>query len=77
MKVLHAKVALISNIGIFLMPGIVFILLAIACFLEEAADYGVPLIVLTIIGILIGTFMGMKIYCTHWIKYGDGKVVIR
>lgn len=26
---------------------------------------------------LLGVFAGLRIYLTHWIRYGDGKVTIR
>jgi hypothetical protein len=35
------------------------------------------LVIYSILLILVGAFGGLRIYCTHWIKYGNGKVVIR
>lgn len=46
---------------------------------EGVIDYVVFLFVAiaSVISILIGAFLGSRIYNIHWILYGNGKVVIR
>lgn len=46
-------------------------------FWEGDIKEGIAMVVLSLILILIGIFFGLSIYCTHWIKYGEGKIVIR
>lgn len=46
-------------------------------FWEGEIKEGVAMLVLSLVLILIGTFLGLSIYCTHWIKYGNGKVIIK
>lgn len=77
MRTLHAIGALILCLAFSGVPGVILILLGINAFGEGRMDEGICLIVGAILFILFGAFAGLRIYCTHWIRYGDGKVTIR
>lgn len=77
MKTLHAKGALILSLSLGGVTSIIFILLGAYEFWKGDTGVGILLIIYSILLILIGAFGGIRIYCTHWIKYGNGKVVIR
>ena len=77
MKTLYAKKALLTGL-IFSVLASIPIALWIAYFFITGKTWGglfciIPLLFYNYVGI----YKGIKIYCTHWIKYGDGKVIIR
>lgn len=79
MKTLRAKGAVIFSLTLSIVPDIIIILLAINNFLENkmGMDGIIFSIVFAILFLLFGIYGGMRIYRTHWIQYGDGKVLIR
>ncbi|MCM1083439.1 MAG: hypothetical protein NC393_04885 [Clostridium sp.] len=77
MKTLRAKGALILNLAFSGVPGVIIILLGINAFCEGHIDEGIWFVFVSMLFVLVGLFAGLRIYCTHWIQYGDGKVVIR
>lgn len=77
MKTLHAKGSVIAFCGIFIFCGIIFILLAVYSFWMGSAEHGMFNIENFIICVLIGAGGGWRIYCTYWIRYGDGKIIVR
>lgn len=77
MKTLHASGALRLCLAFSSVPGVILILLGINAFGEGNMDEGIFHIIGAILFILLGVFAGFRIYRTHWIRYGDGKVTIR
>lgn len=77
MKILRAKGALIGTLGIFGGCSLSMVIFAVGIFGDGDVEDGIAMLVLAIILVLIGLFMGLRIYCTHWIQYGNGKVLIR
>lgn len=77
MRTLHAIGALILCLAFSGVSGMILILLGINAFWEGRMDEGIFLIIGAILFILFGVFAGLRIYRTHWIRYGDGKVTIR
>ncbi len=76
MQTVHAKGALIYNLGL---GGVVFLICILlgGYSLWEADAGGYPLIFMGIFCFLFFAYVGLKMYNTHWIKYGEGKIVIR
>lgn len=73
MKVLHAKGMMRTMQGVFIQLGI-----TIFCLLFYMRIFQI----ITIVGIILLIYLSgicpcIKIYCTHWIKYGNGRVVIK
>lgn len=77
MKTLHAKKSLIMGALLGLLPGIMLIPLGACCILEGEIIEGVLGITIPIVCMLIGASDGIVIYCTHYLKYGYGKVAIK
>lgn len=77
MKTLHAKGALILCLAFSGVPSVILLLLSVTEFLEGDIDDGIYLVLHSILFILLGAFLGIRTYCTHWIRYGNGKVVIK
>lgn len=77
MKTLHAKGALILCLAFSGVPSVILILLGVNEFWEVDIDDGIFLVLCSILFILLGVFAGIKIYCTHRIQYGNGRVVIK
>lgn len=77
MKTIHASGALRLCLAFSSVPGVILILLGINAFGEGNMDEGIFHIIGAILFILLGVFAGFRIYRTHWIRYGDGKVTIR
>lgn len=76
MQTIHTKGALIYSLGLGGVIGMIWILSG-GHFLWKADNGGYPLIFMGIFCFLLFAYAGLKIYYTHWIKYGDGKIVIR
>ncbi len=76
MQTIHAKGVLIYNLGLGGVVCMICILLG-GYSLWEADDGGYPLIFLGIFDFAFFAYTGLKMYYTHWIKYGDGKIIIR
>lgn len=77
MKTLHANGALRLCLTFSSVPGVILILLGINAFWEGNMDEGIFHIIGATLFILLGVFAGFRIYCTHWIRYGNGEVTIR
>lgn len=78
MKTLRAKGAVILSFAFTGMPSIIFILLGADEFWKGDIKSGIFYIfVLPIPCILLGALAGIRIYRTHWIRYGEGKIIIR
>ncbi len=77
MKTLHANGALILCLAFTGVPAVILILLGINALWEGRMDEGICSIIGAILFMLLGAFAGLRIYLTHWIRYGDGKVTIR
>lgn len=79
MKILHARGSLVNYLALFSTPLTIFIFIWICFWGEGVIDYVIFLFIAiaSAISILIGAFLGLRIYNTHWILYGNGKVIIR
>ena len=77
MKTLHAKNAIILNMIYAGLPFVIFLLFSINEFREGDIHGGAFWVLCSILIVPFGVFGGIRIYRTHWIKYGDGKVTIR
>lgn len=77
MKTLRAKGALRLCLAFSAVPGIILILLGINALWEGRMDEGIFSMIGAILFVLLGVFAGLRIYRTHWIRYGDGKGTIR
>lgn len=77
MKTLHAKRELVIFLALFSVPASIFIFLGVCLWGEGEVGPAVFCFINFVIFILIGTCLGLWMYCTHWIRYGSGKVVIR
>lgn len=76
MKTLYAKGALLVCFVFFGIPSVIVFLLEIHVLWEGDMGTAIPWMLNSIWFLLLGVFSG-KVHCTHWIKYGNGKVVIR
>ncbi|MDE7367727.1 MAG: hypothetical protein K2N24_10260, partial [Lachnospiraceae bacterium] len=77
MKTLRAKGALRLGFAFSAVPSVIIILLGAYEFWEGDIDDGIFYILFSLLLILLGTFVGIRIYRTHWIRYGNGKIIIR
>ena len=78
MKILRAKGALILSFAFTGVPSIIFILLGVYEFWEGDIKSGIlDIFILPILCILLGALASIRIYRTHWIRYGEGKIIIR
>lgn len=77
MKTLHTNAVLIFSTVLFSSPDVFLIMFAIYSFMDGEIGDSIHFIILSIVFVAIGLYGGLRIYCTHWIRYGDGKVVIR
>lgn len=77
MKTLRANGALRLCMAFSGVPAIILILLGINALWEGNMDSGIFLISISVLFILFGGIVGLRIYRTHWIRYGDGNVTIR
>ncbi len=77
MKTLHAKGALRLCLAFFGVPSGILIFLSINEFWDGDIDDGIFLMLCSMMLLLLGAFVGIRIYCTHWIRYGNESVVIK
>lgn len=77
MKTLRAKNALILNLAYSGVVSVIFILLSANEFWEGDIEGGIFNLLFPLPLILVIAFGCIRIYCTHWIRYGNGRVVIR
>lgn len=77
MKTIRAKRILILNFGYSGVVCAIFILLGINEFWEGDIDGGIFTILFSLPLILVITFWSIRMFCTHQIRYGNGKVVIK
>lgn len=77
MKILHANGALVLPLGSAGAVGIAMILLGIYAALEGDTDTLTGFLLMTVLLLFVGAVAGMRIYRTHWIKYGDGTIIVR
>lgn len=82
MKTLHAKKELLVRVGLSGVVSIICILLSVyIAFLNRSEGDRIAAIVSLILYAIcllsLGAFLGIYAYRTHWIQYGNGKVVIR
>lgn len=77
MKTLHAKGALVLCLAFSGVPSVILFLLSVNAFWEGDIDDGIYLVLHSVLFILLGAFLGIRTYCTHWIEYGNERVVIR
>ena len=76
MKTLRTKAALIIAIAVPVAPSFMFILIGVEAFLQGRIDECILMISAEILLILFGVYIGGKIYISHWIRYGNGRVII-
>lgn len=77
MKTLWANGALRLCMALSGVPAIILILLGINALWEGNMDSGIFLMSISVLFILFGGIVGLRIYRTHWIRYGDENVTIR
>ncbi len=77
MKTLHAKGALRLCLAFLGVPSGILILLSVNEFWDGDIDDGIFLTLCSMMLLLLGAFVGIRIYCTHWIRYGNERVVIK
>lgn len=77
LKTLHAKGILVKIIKQFGIPVMILILFALFQFLKNYMMGGTLIILLTIISVFMVTSGDIRLYRTHQIQYGNGKVLIR
>lgn len=77
MQILRAKGAVILCLALSGVLSVILILLGINEFWEGDVDDGIFFCLASLLFVLPGAFGGIRIYCTHWIQYGNGKVVIK
>lgn len=77
MKTLHANGALVLSLVSTGTVGIVMVLLGINAGLEGDTDSLMVSITVAVLLLFVGAVAGMRIYRTHWIKYGDGTIIVR
>lgn len=77
MKTVHTKGAMLVGIGISGACSLSTIWFGACSFCEGDIKGGTGFIVISMMIILFGIVMGLSIYCTHWIRYGSGSIVIR
>lgn len=77
MKILHAYGALGISLGTASAASVIFIFFSLVDMVEgkiaDAMFDGLFILIL----FLGAAFGGLRIYCTHWIMYGNDKIVIR
>lgn len=76
MKTLRAKSALVLAIIVPVAPSFMFTLIGVEAFLQGRIEDCIGVIIIEIILILFGVYIGGKLYIPHWIRYGNGRVVI-
>ena len=77
MKTLHAKGSLVLCLAFSGLPSGILILLSVNEFWNGYIDDGIFLMLCSMMFLLLGAFAGIRIYCTHWIRYGNERVVIK
>lgn len=77
MKTLYAKKALTVGLVFSALVCIPSALSAAYFFGTGKPGGGILYIIILLFGGYAGVYKGVKIYRTHWIKYGGGKVIIR
>lgn len=78
MKTLHAYRGFIAVGAVGYTPGIIMILFDVLIgVFDDWGNTSIVDIVMSFLFILLGTLIGIVIYCTHSIRYGNGRVVIR
>ena len=77
MKILHAYGGLVISLsiagGISLQPILFSLYSMMEGDIESAKSFGFVVVIL----LLAAAVGGLRIYCTHWIMYGNDKIVIR
>lgn len=74
MKAMHNALVRVG-IGV---PGLLLYMWILPLFMDvPRLFYGFVLVTIVLLVYLSGVCPGIKIYCAHWIKYGDGKVIIK
>lgn len=76
MKLIRAKRALTTRIGCMAGLFIIFTLFGVVSILYGDDD-GVVLLIMCCFYVPLLLFSGLRIYHTHWIQYGKGKIIIR
>lgn len=77
MKTLYAKRALIVGLKMFALTGIPSVLCAAYFIKTGRMKSAIVFVFFLTLYCYEGIYKGIKIYCTHWIKYGEGKVIIK
>lgn len=77
MRTLHANGALMIGMAFSSVPCVILIFLGVHAVWKGNTNEGIFHIMGAILFMLLGVFAGLRIYLTHWIRYGDGKVTIR
>lgn len=83
MKILHAKGMIEARRETFIKTGMTVLGLLLymwilPLFISQSTFFYIIVIITIILSIyLSGICPCIKIYCTHWIKYGNGKVIIK
>ena len=77
MKILHAYGALVISLGTAVGASIMIIWVSLLVMMEGNIDDAMFLGLFILILFLVAAFGGLRIYCTHWIMYGNDKIVIR
>lgn len=83
MKVIQAKEMMkamhnaLIRVGL-VVPGLLLYMWILPVFMEvPRIFYAIVLLAIVVVVYRSGVCPGIRIYCTHWMKYGDGKVVIK
>ena len=77
MKILHAYGALVISLGTAVGASIMIIWVSLLVMMEGNIDDVMFLGLFILILFLVAAVGGLRIYCTHWIMYGNDKIVIR
>ncbi len=77
MKTLYAKKAVVIGLRFSALIDITLAVCVVQPFIAGKTGTVAFYIILMLFYGYVGVYKGVKIYRTHWIKYGDGRVIIR
>lgn len=77
MKTIRARKIVLFNLIFTVFPVVIFGSWIAYCFWKGKNGYGLIYIGILSFYLFVGIHSATRIYRTHWIKYGNGKVIIR
>lgn len=77
MKTMRAKRTVLFNMMFTAFPAVIFGSWIVYCFWKGRVGYGLIYVAIFSFYLFIGIHSAVRIYRTHWIKYGNGKVIIK